>query len=204
MPASPGHNPVHRDGRDIQRLGPVDPGREENHDFAPGNNRAVRTERFHGSPERPAMGHLQGAGAVPFGGQRLPADAGRLDNYPRRDVERQTRSLENREEINHDRTGTYSQKYLAHPGAGIERHSENARHIPGQSSAQSGEPRPGHPAATGENRETSGRAAGISAALATLERYTRELGTALVAFERLVECQIGRLRERQRSRGQRL
>ena len=149
MPASPGHNPVHRDGRDIQRLGPVDPGREENHDFAPGNNRAVRTERFHGSPEPPAMGHFQGAGAVSVGGQGLSADTGGLDNHPRRNA-RQTESLENSEEIDHDRTGAHSQKHLAHLGTGIECHPENARHIPGQPPAQLGEPRPNHSSATGE------------------------------------------------------
>ena len=57
-------------------------------------------------------------------------------------------------------------------------------------------------------RTLSDRATGISTALATFERYTRELGTALVAFERLVERQIKRLQEReqerQRSRGPRL
>ena len=105
--------------------------------------------------------------------------------------------------VSHDRTGTHAQKYSAHPGAGLDHHAENAWHIPCQPSTQPGEPRPGHPPATGENRATPDRATGINAALATLERYTRELGTALVALERLVERQIERLheRERQRSRG---
>ena len=100
--------------------------------------------------------------------------------------------------VSHDRTGTHSQKYLAHPGARIDRHAESAQRIPGQSSEQSGKPRPGHPAVTGENRATPDRASRISAALAAFERYTRELGTALVALERLVERQIERLRERER------
>ena len=58
-------------------------------------------------------------------------------------------------------------------------------------------------ATTAINRAAPTRTTGISAALATLERYTRELGTALVAFERLVERQIERLRAQgsQRSRG---
>jgi hypothetical protein len=78
-------------------------------------------------------------------------------------------------------------------------------HISGQPPTQSGKPRPGHPATTGVNRPTPGRTAGISAALATFERYTRELGTALVVLERLVERQIERLHEQhQRSRGPRL
>ena len=203
MSASPGLDPVHPDGRGLERLGPADPGREENRGLAAGDIRPFGTKRSPGSTERPDMGHIQGIGAVSVGGQRLPADAGGLDNHTRRDAWRKAGSLENSEEIDHDRIRTHSQKYLAHPGAGIERHAENAQHIPGQPSAQLGKPRPGHSPATGENRATSGRATGISAALATLERYTRELGTALVALERLIECQIERLREReqQRSRG---
>lgn len=63
-----------------------------------------------------------------------------------------------------------------------------------------GNPRPNHQAATGEDRPTPGRTAGISTALATLERYTQQLGTALVALERLVERQIEKARERQRQR----
>ncbi|MDL2286649.1 relaxase/mobilization nuclease domain-containing protein [Desulfococcaceae bacterium OttesenSCG-928-F15] len=202
MPASPGHHPVHPDERDIQRLGLANAGREENHGLAPGNNHAVGTERIPGSAERPDMGHIQGVGTISLGGQELSADAGRLDNHPQRNG-RETRRLENSEEISHDRTGTHAQKHIAHPGAGFDRHAENPRHIPGQSATQPGEPRSGHPPATGENRATPGRTGRISTALATLERYTRELGTALVAFERLVERQIERLREqeRQRSRG---
>ena len=202
MPANLGYYPMHRNERKFRRLGPADFGRKEDHGLAPGNSHAVGAERIPGSAERPAMGHLQGVGTVSVGGQELPADAGRLDNYPQRNGG-ETRRLENSEEISHDRTGTRSQKYLAHPGAGIDRHAENARHIPGQPSTQPGEPRSGHPSATGENRATPDRTTGISAALATLERYTRELETALVAFERLVERQIERLRkqERQRSRG---
>ena len=205
VPTSRGHHPVHSDGRDIQWLGPAGLGREENHDLAPGNNRAVRTERFHGSPERPAMGHLQRVGAVSLGGQGLSADAGRLENHPRGN-DGQARRLDYSEEIDHDRTGTHAQKHSAHPGAGFDRHAENPRHIPVQSSTQSGKPQPGHPATTGEREPAPGRTDRISAALATLERYTRELGTALVALECLVERQIERLREReqQRSRGPRL
>ena len=203
MPASPDHHPVHPDGRDIQWLGFAGLSREESHDLAPGNNRAVRTERFHGSPERPAMGHFQGAGAVSVGGQGLSADTGGLDNHPRRNA-RQTGSLENREEIDNDRTGTHPQKYIAYPGARLDRHAKNARHIPGQSATQSGKPCPGHPTVAGEREPTPGRTTGISAALATLERYTRELGTALVAFERLAERQIKRVREQQRNRESRL
>lgn len=202
MPASPGHHPVHPGGNHVQRLGLVGPGREKDHGLASGNNHAVGTEREAGSGEHPDMGLIQGGGTIPVGGQELPTNAGRLDNHPRRDA-RQAGRLENSEEINHDRIGTHSQKYTAHSGTRIERHAESARRIPRQSPAQPGEPRPGHPAATGEREPTPGRTDRISAALTTLERYTREFGTALVAFERLVERQIERLRERekQRSRG---
>ncbi len=204
MPANSDHHPMHPDKRYVERLGLADSGREENHDFAPGDNHVVGAERAIGSGERPDMGHLQGAGILPIGGQKLSVDAGRLDNHPRRDAERQARSLENSEEISHDRTGTHSQEHLARFGARIDRHAEKPRHIPGQPSAQPGESQPSHPAATGENQATPGRATGVSTALATLERYTRELGTALVALERLIERQIERLRkkeqEQQRSR----
>lgn len=50
------------------------------------------------------------------------------------------------------------------------------------------------------SHDRTGTTTGISAALATLERCTRELGAALVAFERLVERQIERSRERERQR----
>ena len=199
MPSSPGRYPVHSDEHDVQRLGLADPGREENHGLAPGNSHAVGTERLSGNAERSTVGQLQGPGAISFRGQGLPVNAGRLDCHPQRH-DRKTGRLENSEEISHDRTGTHTQKHLAHPGTGIERHAENTQYIPGQPSAQPGGSRPSHPPATGENRATPGRAAEISAALATLERYTRELGTALVAFERLVERQIERLREKERER----
>ena len=202
IPASPGLDPVHPDGRGLERLGPADSGRKQDYGLATGDIRPFGTKRSPGSTERPDMGHVQGIGTVSVGEQRLPADAGGLDNRTRRDAWRKAGSLENSEEISHDRTGTHSQKHLTHLGTGIERHAENVRHIPGQPSTQPGESRPGHPAVTGENRATPGRTTGISAALAALERYTRELGTALVALERLVERQIERLRLREREREQ--
>lgn len=113
MPANPGHNPVYPDGRDVQRLGIADLGREENHGLAPGDNFSLGTEREVGSGEHPAMGHLQGVGAVSRGGQGLSADTGRLDNQPRGNGGQEKR-LGNSEEIDHDRTGTYAQKYPAY------------------------------------------------------------------------------------------
>lgn len=205
MLASSGIDSLHFDGRGPEWLGTADLGRKQGHGLATGDNRPLGTERSPGSTERPDMGHIQGIGAVSVGRQGLPADAGGLDNHPRRNAGRQTGRLENSEEISHDRTGTHSQQYPAHHGAGPERHAENAQHISGKPSTQLGKPRQSHPAASGRNQSTPDRTTGISTALAALERYTRELGTALVAFERHIERQIERVREREqeksRSRG---
>ena len=167
---------------------------------APGVDRADAGKGSLADAKRPDMSHVQGHGAVSRERQGLPVAPGRPEISICGPHAGQTGSLGNSEEISHDRTGTHPQKYIAHPGARLDRHAESARHIPGQSPAQPGEPCPGHPAATGETRPTPDRATGLSAALATLERYTRELGTALVALERLVERQIERLRERERQR----
>ena len=197
MPASPEHNDVHLDGCNVQRLGVDDLGREQNSETARGNNHVVRTERGIGSAERPDLEHIQGVGNTSIGRQGLSGDTRGVDNHSF-GHSRQAGCLEHRKEISHDRTGTHPQKYLARAGAGFGDHAESAQCIFGQSPVQSGKPHPGHPSVTGENRATPGRAGRISTALATLERYTRELGTALVALERLVECQIVRLRERER------
>lgn len=213
------HFPLPGPGRDVQREIPAVHNPERGHpapdradllgtDYAvpaPNHGRAPRVDRTdtgkgsHTGAKRPDMGHVQGFGAVSRERQGLPADTGGQNTPLGRDG-RQTGSLDNSEEIGHDRTGTHFERHPDHAGAGFDRHAENARHILGQSPAQPGEPRPGHPPATGENRATSDRAKGIGAALATLERYTRELGTALVALERLVERQIERFRERERQR----
>lgn len=173
------------------------------HRLAAGNRCPPEQERDSGEQHRRNTGDLQRTDPISGRGQGLSADAGRLESYQRGDS-RQAGRLEYCEEISHDRTGTYSQKYLAHPGARLERHAEGAQHIPDQPSTQPGKPQPSHSPVAGENRATPGRATAISAALAAFERYTRELGTALVAFERLVERRIERARERQRSRGPRL
>ena len=199
MPASPGHNFVRPDGRGLGRLGPVHPGREEGHGLAAGDSRAIGKERNFGNAECPDMGHVQGPGAVPGGRQGLSVDPRRLDDHPRGN-NGQTGRLARSEEISHDRTGTHPQGHPDHDGAGFDCSAEGPQHFPGQPPTQPGKPRPGHTATTGENRPTPDRTTGISAALATLERYTRELGTALVALERLVERQIERLRERERQR----
>ena len=198
-------NPVY-DRADLLGHGNTVPASDHGH--APGIGRVDAGKGSLTGAKRQGMGHIQGHGATSRGGQGLPVTPGGPEVPICGPHAGQTRSLGNSEEIDHDRTGTHSQKYLAHPGARIERHTENARRILGQSSAQSGGPCASHSSVTGKNRTTPGRADRISAALATLERYTCELGTALVALERLVERQIERLRERererQRSRGPRL
>ena len=104
--------------------------------------------------------------------------------------------------VSHDRIGTHAQRHpgsngardsdnLTDPQRGID-HPEAGSHSPRRSSESFAKPSPA----------TTTRTAGIGKALAALEQYTQELGTALVAFERLVERQIERVREqRQRSRG---
>lgn len=199
MPTSRGPDLVHPDRRGLEWLGISDTGREESHDLTAGDKHPFGTERNPGSTEHPDLGHVQGFGAVQGREQRLPLAPGGLDNYPSGNS-RQAGSLENSEEISHDRTGTHSQKYPAHPGTRIEHHAESPRRNPGQPSTQLGEPRAGHQTVAGESRATPGRTSRISTALATLERYTHELGTALVALERHIERQIERAREREREK----
>lgn len=191
-----GH-PVH-DRADLLGADNAVPAPDRGH--TPGVGRSDARKGSLADAKRPDMGHIQGIGAASRGGQGLPVTPGGAKISVRGHHAGQTGSLGNSEEISHDRIGTHSQKYPAHTGAGNKRHAEGARYLPGQSSTQPGEPRPSHSAATGENRSTPGRTEGISAALATLERYTRQLGTALVALERLVEHQKERLRERERQR----
>lgn len=194
-----GH-PVH-DRADLLGADNAVPAPDRGH--APGVDRVDAEKGSLADAKRQNMGHVQGHGAASRGGQGLRITPGRPEIPICGPDAGQARGLGNSEEISHDRTGTHSQKYPAYPGARLEFHAESPRRIPGQSSTQPGEPRPSHPPATGENRSTPGRATGVSAALATFERYTREIGTALVALERLVERQIERMREleRQRSRG---
>ena len=111
--------------------------------------------------------------------------------------------MENSEEISHDLTGTHSQKYLVCSGAELDGYTGIPRRTSGRPASPTGSTGSIHSGTTPENTTTPGITAGISTALATLERYTRELGAALVALERLVERQIERAQEfqRQRSRG---
>ena len=192
MSTSPDPYPVHPDGCDTRRLGPADPGREQGHDLATGSGRTQNGQSRLGEEHRglaPNLGNR--AQWTIFDSNAAPHVETRLDIQ-------QSSGLE--AGVSHDRTGTHSEKYPAHSGTRLDRNPADAQRFPDQPPTQPGEPRPGHPTATGANRATPDRASRISAALATLERYTRELGTALVALERLVERQIERLRERELER----
>ena len=203
MPASSEHNDVHIDGSDVQRMGVDYLGRGQDNETAPGNNHAIGAERDAGNGKFSVLGHIQGVGTVQMGRQGLSADAGRLDNKSLGNGQKPGH-LENSEEISHDRTGAHSQKYFACIGAGVDDHAGNPRQTSGRPANTPGSTGPIPSGTTPENTTTPDCATGISAALATLERYTRELGTALVAYERLVERQIALVRDRQWSPGPRL
>ncbi len=106
--------------------------------------------------------------------------------------------------VSHDRTGTHAQRYPDPHGAGDNRHLGGTQQNPGGTATEIGSPGPSHTAPAREQHPDNQRTPGISAALATLERDTQQLGTALVAFERFVERQIEHLREKERNQGQRM
>ena len=196
MPASPDFGFVHPDGRGLERLGAAETGREQGHGLAAGNNRPLGPERSIGGTERPAMGHIQGVGAVSRGGQRLSVDARGLDDHQQRNSGQAGR-LDNSEEISHDRVGAHFEKHAACAGAGFDHNAGNSRRTAERPTNEAGGARPIHSGTTSENTATSDGTTGISAALATLERYTCDLGTALVALEHLIKRQIEGRRERQ-------
>lgn len=193
MAASPARKHEHPDGRGHGRMGIVENSREQGGGLAAGDRQPQQSKTRNGEHREPVGG--QNVGLI---ADREPARAlyraaqeqhveTRLDNRPEP-------RLESR--VTHDRTGTNPHKLTGQAGTGIYCHTGNPQKDPGR-------PRP-NPAPLAAGREPDrSRAERIRAALATLERYTREFGTALVAFERLVERQIERLRERehQRSRG---
>ena len=92
--------------------------------------------------------------------------------------------------VDHDRTGAHPQRYPDQDGAGYDRHTGIPQQNLGRAATEFGGTTPGLEPPTGADQPDSRRTTGISAALATLERYTCELGTALVALERFVGRQI--------------
>ena len=170
--------------------------------LAPGNGRVDPGKGRAGSEEHHAVECVQGPGTVSGGRKTLSADAQGLD-YPFGGNSRATGSLGNSEEINHDRTGTHTHPIIDGSGTGTDRHPENPRQEAFRATTQAGSPGPGNTEPAAHLRPDTGRAAGINAALATLERYTHELGTLVGKIEHFIERQIERVREQaqQRSRG---
>lgn len=194
MAANPAHNREHPDGRSLGRMGIIHLGREQGHGLTAGDSRAWRTENSHGENRCTITGPDLGVGLSrkPAGSIHRPANEKHLETR-----------LDNRQEpgletgVSHDRTGTHPHQLTDHDGAGTDRQ-------PGNPQKDTGRAKSGYSTFAGTGQPDTGRTAGIRAALATLERYTRELGTALVAFERHIERQIERARERQHSRGPRM
>ena len=109
MLAGPAPESEHSDGRGLGQLGPADPGRKAGLEPAGRDSDAQGTERNPRGTERPAMGHLQEPRTLPCGRQGLSVNPGGLDNHPRRN-DGQARRLAHSEEIDHDRTGTPTQR----------------------------------------------------------------------------------------------
>jgi hypothetical protein len=200
-----GHDPGFHHSADSwpERLGPALSFSLSSHELAAGSGRTSEAERNSGSAERPDLEHLQGIGAVSDGRQELSAGSAQVHLQSRRDG-RRTGSLEHSEEMSHDRTGKDAQGHLGPHGTRSDRHSGKSRNEAHHPAEQAGNAGPSHTGTTAKPQSAPDRAAGIRTALATLERYTRELGTALVALEHLVERRIEQARERQRNKGLRL
>ena len=191
MAANPAHNHEHLDGCDLGSVGNIHTGREQGHGLAAGDSRAWRTENSYGENRYTITGPDLGAGLSRKPGGTLHRPTSEKHPETRLDI-RQKPGLETG--VSHDRIGTDPQGVADHNGAGIDRQ-------PGSPRKDIGNAWSGDTKLTAERHPDTGRAAGISAALAALERYTRELGTALVALERHIERQIERARERHRGRG---
>ena len=170
--------------------------------LAPGNGRAGTGKGHAGREEYHAMEYVQGPGTVSGGRKTLSADTQGLD-YPFGGNSRAAGSLGNREEINHDRTGTHTHPIIDGPGTGADRHPGNPRQETFRATTQARIPGPGNTEPAAHPRSNPDRTAGISAALATLERYTHELGTLVGKVEHFIERQIekARAQAQQRSRG---
>ena len=193
MLAGPAPESEHSDGRGLGQLGPADPGRKAGLEPAGRDSDAQGTERNPRGTERPAMGHLQEPRTLPCGRQGLSVNPGGLDNHPRRN-DGQARRLAHSEEIDHDRTGTPTQRIPVADGAASAQQSD--RPLPDPATPQQGAEKPQE-----RRQHTASRTSGLNRALDTLERCVRELAALVEAAERAVARQVERVRERQRSRG---
>ena len=183
---------------DFRRLGLDTLGSEPNFEHTSGNRTFESPHSHPGGDSRPTGGQDLGAGTDREQGRPLHYPSGQNNPENRLDLRKPPSRQTG---VNHDRIGTYAQRYpdpygtgntnnAANPQRGID-HPEAGSHSPGRSPEKTASPSP----------TTTARTTGINTALATLKRYTHELGAALVALEHLVERQIERVRGQQRQKG---
>lgn len=195
MAASSAHNLEHPDGRVHRRMGFAENSREQGGGLAAGDRQPDGVQRRAG-PEHGGTGsQIQGRDPLSRRGQGLPSVASGMQGPDSRNSGQSNCHILG--EMSNDRTGTHPHQLTGRAGTGIDRDT-------GSPPKDAGRTRPSPAPLAAEHESDRSRAERIRAALATLERYTRELGTSLVAFERHIERQIERTRERQRSRGPRL
>lgn len=195
MAANLAHKLEHPHGREPRRMGIAENGREQGSGIEAGDRQPDRLQRRAGAEHGGAGSQIQGRDPLPLPGQGLPSVARGLQRPDSRNGRQTDRNILG--EIGNDRTGTHPHKLTGRNGAGIDRHTGGPR-------KDAGRTQPSHSPLAAEREPDRSRATAIRSALATLERYTRELGTTLVALERHIERQIERTRERHRSRGPRL
>jgi hypothetical protein len=185
---------------DLGRLGLGTLGNEPDVESAPGNRAVESPHSRLGNNSHSVEGQDVGVGADREQGGPLYYPSGQ--NHPQNRLDLRE-SPSHQIGVSHDRTGTDTQKYPDPHGAGNTDHFTDTQHRIIRQETGSGSPRRSPEKTASPGQPVTAGTTGIRTALATLERYTQELGTTLVALERLVERQIERVREqqRQRSRG---
>ena len=193
MAASPAHKFEHSHGREPRRMGIAENSRAQGNTLEQRDRQPGGLQR-RADPEHGGTGsQIQGCAPLPLRGQGLPSVARGLQRSDSRDGWQTNRYISG--EMSNDRTGTHPHKFTDGIGTGIDRHTASPPKDAGRTQTS-------HSPLAAEREPDRSRATAIRAALTTLERYTRELGTALVTFERHIERQIERKRERQRSKRQ--
>ena len=193
--ASPGLDFMYPDGRGLGRLGAGNPGWEQGHKSAPGDSRTPKNQECTGNDNRLLAFEIA---------ERIQRALCHSNGspYPDRQLDiRESTRLETG--VDHDRTGTPSERHVDHDGTGTGHHLGDPRQEAFRAATQAGRAGSGNTEPAAHPRPNPDRTAGISAALATLERYTHELGTLVGKVEHFIERQIERVREQtqQRSRG---
>jgi hypothetical protein len=147
------------------------------------------------SPFRPAT--------VSGQGQKLSDSAGRQD-FPERRGNKPQALLGNREEISHDRTGTYAYGYIDPYGAEFDRHADDSGQNLGRTAAAATSPARSHEPPARATPANDQRFAEIDAAIARFKQCVQELGTLVAALEQFIERQVERARERSRGPGMKM